>query len=78
MDFEVVGICFEVVDSLLPICRQDFTRGSGQSLIDLRRWLVLFQEFTEGWASSLHLTIIQNRAQCGVHNLALITVMPQN
>lgn len=40
MDFEIMSICFEVIDRLLPICRQNFTRGPSKSLIDLARALV--------------------------------------
>lgn len=40
MDFEIMGVCFEVVDGLLPIRCQNFTRGSSQSLIDLESKLV--------------------------------------
>jgi hypothetical protein len=35
-----MSICFEVIDRLLPIGRQNFTRGPSKSLIDLESDLV--------------------------------------
>ena len=35
VDFEVVSVSLEVVDSLLPVCCENFSRRSRQALIDL-------------------------------------------
>lgn len=37
VNFEVMGVCFEMVDGLLPICRKDLARRSSQTLVDLEK-----------------------------------------
>lgn len=35
MDLEVMVVCLEVIDGLLPVGSENFPRGTGQALIDL-------------------------------------------
>lgn len=76
MDFEVVVVCLEVIDGLLPVGRQDFAGGACQTLVDLKRISQVLASHKGPVVEDgdSHSAIVQSTARCEVRSLALTAI----